>query len=280
MSPYARAIESHACAQRVKYESSKRRVLLRTKLKDPMKRALFVPRPNLVDPQLFGGKSNLSFRSLGVTDFADWQGLRDLVISNLCDADHYVRESDEQSFYVQHSQPHGHCIGAFAGENLVAYAMLRVPTRPDEDNLAKLSQLPPTFWNQAAHLASCMVHPRWRGDHLQVLLLRTRMALALAWGRPLCLAMVSLRNRASRRNLIRQGMQVIWTGWIDGLQRHIMAVNLESACYLPAHNESAITVPDDDFNQMVRLTQLGYVGLEEVLLPQGCGLRFVRATMR
>lgn len=244
-----------------------------------MKPSLFAQRPDLVYPQLLGSKSNLSFRSLGPHDFANWQSLRDLVIANLSDADHYVRESDEKYFYEQHSHPNGHCIGAFAGESLVAYAMLRVPAQSDEDNLAKVGKLPQTHWNQVAHLASCMVHPDWRGDHLQVLLLRTRMALALAWHRPLCLAMVSLRNLASRRNLMRQGMGVIWTGWIDGLQRHIMAVNLDRSWQIHAPHEEVITVQADDFSCMVQLTQSGYVGLEEGQSSQGAGLRFVRATM-
>lgn len=244
-----------------------------------MKSLSFAARPDLVNPQLFGGEANLSFRSLGPEDFAAWLALRDVVITNLADADHYVRESDEALFYALHSQPQGHCIGAFAGESLVAYAMLRVPTQPDEDNLAQIGQLPPQLWQQAAHLASCMVHPNWRGDHLQVLLLRTRMALALALGRPLCLAMVSLRNRASRRNLMRQGLGVVWTGWIDGLQRHIMAVQLESSWQMLQPQEPFITVASDDFLQMQQLTQRGYVGLQEVPLAQGWGLQFVRATM-
>lgn len=79
---------------------------------------------------------------------------------------------------------------------------------------------------------------------------------------------------------MRQGMGVVWTGWIDGLQRHIMAVNLESPWKMCLPGEDAITVPTDDFSQMVRLAQRGYVGLQEEPSLKGGGLRFVRTTMR
>lgn len=245
-----------------------------------MKRSIPVERPNLASPLQVGARHNLSFRSLGASDFVAWQALRDGVIASLSHPDLYVREDDEAHFFALHSQPQGHCIGAFADHRLVAYAMLRVPSPSESASLAQLAQLPPSLWSHSAHLASCMVHPDWRGDHLQVLLLRTRMALALAWGRPICLAMVSLHNHASRRNLMRQGLAVVWTGWIDGLQRHIMAVNLQAAwAERPTAAAAAVSVPADDFEQMSRLTQQGYVGLQEVRWPQGCGLRFMPATM-
>ena len=241
-----------------------------------MKSTVLVQRPELVEPELFGQRSNLIFRSLGAEDFIAWKILREIVITHLEDQDHYVREADEAGFFKLHSQPFGHCIGAFAGDALVAYAMLRVPSLSQEENLACTAKMSPSSWSQAAHLASCMVHPDWRGHHLQVLLLRTRMALAQAWGRPLCLAMVSLRNTASRRNLMRQGLHVVWTGWIDGLQRHIMAVNLLNVVVPQYDGTQIYDVLCNDFARMHALTSEGFVGVHEVKMSQGQGLRFVR----
>lgn len=233
--------------------------------------------PQLAMPAYFGLAGELQWRSLGPEYFEQWLSLRNVVLQALDEPDCYVREKDEKAFFLQHSPPLGQCIGVFQGNDLVAYAMVGLPSAIAPDNLARIAGLPAQMHHRVAHLASCMVHPAWRGHHLQALLLRIRFAVAQAWGRSHCLAMVSLRNDASRHNLLSQGLSIIWTGWIDGLQRHVMAVNLRATANEPPTTKD-VWCGSQDFEQLRLLSSMGMHGVGELRVPEGVRLRFVPFT--
>lgn len=187
----------------------------------------------------------LSLRLLTVKDIPALMQLRGDVLASLADPDLYVRESTEMEFVQAHidaAKARGETIGVFDGSRLVAYGMLGLPQRGELGNLGRFFTAGPpqgegplsgphSFNDECveartAHLASCMVSQPYRGRHLQRLLLKARMALARGRGRNFFVAMVSPHNHASRRNLMREGFHVGWTGEIDGLKRHLLAADL------------------------------------------------------
>lgn len=169
-------------------------------------------------------------RLLSAADTAALKQLRAGVLAQLAHPDLYVREPDEGAFIRAHMGPHGEgtgeTIGVFDGEDLVAYAMLGLPDADAPGNLGRHLPLPAQAMGGVAHIASCMVREDCRGHGLQRLLLAARFSLAQARGRVICIAMVSLHNQASRRNLMREGMRIGWVGDLDGLHRQLLVAHL------------------------------------------------------
>ncbi len=215
---------------------------------------------------------------LSPDDFAAWVGLRDEVIAGLAHPDMYVREADEAAFFARHLPPCGQCIGVFLDGELAAYAMVGMPGADDADNLGAVIGLPPASLSCVSHLASCMVRRPWRGHQLQRLLLQLRCALAQAYQRPLCLAMVSLHNPVSRHNLLANGMWIAWTGVIDGLRRHVLQSDLRGRQRWDPRDSRLIA--GDDFDQLCAAAASGYVGVGEVLDGTRWMLRYARPLPR
>lgn len=211
---------------------------------------------------------------LSPDDFTAWVGLRDEVIASLAHPDMYVREDNEAAFLAQHSPPRGQSIGVFLNGELAAYAMVGMPGADDADNLGAVIGLPPASLSCVSHLASCMVRRPWRGCQLQGLLLKLRCALAQAYQRPLCLAMVSLHNPVSRHNLLANGMWIAWTGVINGLRRHVLQIDLLGRQRWDLQDSWLIA--GDDFDQLCAAAASGYVGVGEVRDGTRGMLRYVR----
>jgi GNAT superfamily N-acetyltransferase len=230
--------------------------------------------PSLSPDAAFARFPELRTRILVSSDFPEWRRLRDAVIATLPHPDLYVREDDEEGFFVAHSQPRGETIGVFAHGALVAYAMVGFPEGDAADNLGAAMGLDARCCASVTHLSSCMVLPHWRGRGLQRTLLAARLALAHARNRPLCMAMVSLHNHSSRHNLLRQGLHIAWTGVIDGLQRHVTMINLQTGLHFDMGDEQLLA--SDDFTSLQQASAAGYAGIGEVRGVAGVRLRYVR----
>lgn len=230
--------------------------------------------PSLSPDAAFASHPELRTRILVREDFPAWNALRDTVIAALPNPDFYVREADEQAFFVAHTEPGGEAIGVFAHGALVAYAMVGFPDASAADNLGAVIGLEPVHHPKVTHLSSCMVLPQWRGRGLQRTLLSARLALAHARGRPLCMAMVSLHNHSSRHNLLRQGLHIAWTGMIDGLQRHVTMIDLQHGLHFDMGDERLLH--SDDFCALQQACSAGYAGIGEVRDAPGVRLRYVR----
>lgn len=214
-------------------------------------------------------------RLLEAQDFHEWMALRDAVLSTLPDPDFYVREDDEQDFFQAHMYPGGELVGVFVEDALIAYAMVELPGEHEAHNLGHVIGLDPAQHGMVAHLSSCMVLPQWRGRQLQRTLLSARLGLAHACGRPLCMAMVSLLNHRSRHNMLRQGLRIVWTGMIDGLQRHVAMIDLEQG--MDFETEDELLLPSLDYEALRAAALAGYACVGEVRAPDGAvSLRYAR----
>lgn len=228
----------------------------------------------------------LDLRVLQPTDHAAVSRLRREVLGSLGDADWYCPEDDEDAFVSAHLTPpsspasarSGETIGYFNGAELVAYAMVGYPGVPAADAhafdgvaLPNAHAVRPVPRQRVALLASCMVKPEFRGRALQRRLLAARFALAQTAGKELCLAMVSLRNDASRQNLMREGLKVWWVGHWHGLQRQVLGIDLVHATQFdPASTQWASSL---DFDHQVALIRQGCWGIAEFRTPIGIDAR-------
>ena len=180
-----------------------------------------------------------AMRLLSRSDLSALIRLRDEVLQSLPVEDMYVREADEMHFLLSHlgvsaiGQSGKQCqggggvtLGIFDREHLVAYGMLGLPGGNDPDHLGCFLDLSPEVRARTAYLTSCMVDPAYRGRSLQRRLLAARMSLAQTMGKTFCVAMVSLHNEVSRRNMMQQGLRVSWVGQIEGRQRQLMTIQL------------------------------------------------------
>ena len=235
-----------------------------------------VPRP----PVLPGADRRLgpyAMRVLTREDVPAVIALRDEVLAQLDNPDLYVREDDETAFVRSHVAGHDECagdtIGVFDGEDLIAYAMLGLPSDATA-NLGRFLDLGSRKLKDVAHLTSCMVRGPYRGHGLQRTLLSARFSLAHAYGRAVCVAMVSLHNHASRRNLLRTGLRILHTGVVDGLHRQLVAVDLERQWQYEAGQ--ARLAASTDFARQVELTRDGWWGVSEIEGPGPGVLVFAR----
>lgn len=232
--------------------------------------------PSLSNSQRCAYLHGLQMRGLTAEDFLAWNTLRDKIIAALPHPDCYVREDDEQAFFTSHTGRGGKIIGVFHRAELVAYAMAGFPEVAATDNLGAVMGLDQALLSRVTHLSSCMVLPAWRGLGLQRALLEERLSLARARARPLCMAMVSLHNHGSRRNLLRQGLHIAWTGTIDGLKRHIAMADLQHEHGLRYDMTDERLLPGDDFAALRDAGRQGYAGIAEVRNASGVQLRYVR----
>ena len=97
------------------------------------------------------------------------------------------------------------CLGAWDGEHLVALAILYVPQEDDDEVLAPMLQTVNAEGHRAANYKICLVHPDWRGHHLQILLGQRLHDEARRMGIDLLCSTASPLNIASIRSLQKLG---------------------------------------------------------------------------
>ena len=117
---------------------------------------------------------------------------------------------DQDFFRMSVSQPNS-TIGIFAGDDLIAYSILRIPRSSDQampDNLGMDINLPPEDLIKVAHIQAMAVHPDHRGNGLQRKLARAHLALAEDSGYHHIFCTVSPKNPKSLANMLSCGFLI------------------------------------------------------------------------
>ena len=104
-------------------------------------------------------------------------------------------------------QPPHICLGAWAGENLVGFAVLYIPQPGDSEDLSRLLTKIDAIALVSANFKICIVRPQWRGRGLQVLLGECLHKEAAAKGINLLCSTASPYNEPSVRSLRKLGYQ-------------------------------------------------------------------------
>lgn len=197
---------------------------------------------------------------LGPEDLGRLMDLRARILGNLEHADMYVPEDNEAAFVSNHLGTRGMTFGVLSGSRLVSYGMLGFPEADDDDNLGALAGLDIGQRGKVAHLASCMTLDEFRGSGLQTRLAALRMDVAWAAGRRYCIAMVSLHNDTSRRNLLASGMVIRSVEEANGLKRQFMVADLLRPTRFGFRQKSVAAL---DFTRQCELTRRGWWGVAE-----------------
>lgn len=117
------------------------------------------------------------------------------------------------------------CLGAFDGQRLGAYFILRY-CGESEHNYAAFLDVPRAEWQHWANADSAVVHPDWRGNGLQRRLLEAALPL-LRPGITAIGATVSPENRYSLNNALACGFSIAARREMyGGYDRYLLVKNL------------------------------------------------------
>lgn len=156
-------------------------------------------------------------RPCGPEDYAAVRALEETVLATLQRPD-LLRRNSEEMWRACLQAPH-YCLGAWVGEELVALAVLYVPSEGDKESLAPLLRTVDSEGLQTANYKICIVHPRWRGYDLLATLGQLLRAEAVRRGIGLLCATASPHNTASVRGLERLGYKADSTLFKYGFER-------------------------------------------------------------
>lgn len=136
------------------------------------------------------------------------KALHDAVLAEPRTADLYVTR--DCGFFARHLGWDGRVLGFIDGlGDLVAYAVLGLPTPDAADNLGHLIDLPRARCAWVAHLDGTAIRANWRGQGLQRRFTAERMAMARRQGRSLLLATCQPDNHWSLANLLEMGLVIM-----------------------------------------------------------------------
>jgi Acetyltransferase (GNAT) family. len=144
-------------------------------------------------------------RFLGPDDLGALEEFRSYIFGQLPDIDAYFPETPE--FAGLHLGERGVTLGLEAEGRLIACAIVGLPQPGMPAFVEDLPQPRPAL-TATAHMASCMVHPDFRGNGLQRLLVAMRTLYALGAGRSHLFSRVALSNPLSLSNLLAGGFVV------------------------------------------------------------------------
>ncbi len=144
-------------------------------------------------------------RFLGPADLPALEEFRAYIFGQLPDIDAYFPETPE--FAGLHLGERGVTLGLEAEGRLIGCAILGLPLPGMPAFVDDLPESRPAV-SATAHMASCMIHPDFRGNGLQRLLVTLRTLHALGAGRPHLFSRVALSNPRSLSNLLAGGFLV------------------------------------------------------------------------
>lgn len=160
----------------------------------------------------------LEWRPLGPGARADVERLHRLALASLSDP-RLVRP-ETSAFFERVLTEDGEVVGAYRGDDLIAYGILQYALESDDDprSFARFADGP------LAKLAGAAVAPGWRGQGLQRELIRRRLALGSQRGYVQFFSTAAPGNPASWRNLLACGFVVIaLMQRYGGLTRYLVA---------------------------------------------------------
>lgn len=163
---------------------------------------------------------------------------------------------DSDDFFRERLGPRGRILGLFAAGELVAYGVLGLPG-PGQPSFA--DDLPqPLPAEQVAEIDGVAVRPDLRGNGLQRLLVRWRLAEAA--GRSLALSTAAPGNRYSLANLLACGFEAVaLRRKYEGAWRFLLARPLPASPDRPIPAE-ARPIPLERLEEQQALLQAGWRG--------------------
>ena len=164
----------------------------------------------------------VAVRRCGPADAAAFYALQNEVRAAMPHPEQFVPDTRENiTAYLAHDL----CLGVFDGERLGAYFILRYCGQ-SEHNYAAFLGIPQAEWDHWANADSAVVHPDWRGNGLQRILLEDALPL-LRPGIVGIGATVSPGNPYSLNNAKASGFEIVSRREMyGGHDRYLLAKHL------------------------------------------------------
>jgi hypothetical protein len=199
-------------------------------------------------------------RFLNITDV---DAAEELNLGVLCRLPHpHVLRREGRDYLAHHIKERGRCIGAFLGNQMIAFTVLSFP-RDEPDNLGIDLGFPRDQRLHVCHFELSGVHPDFRGNrlHRTMNLLRARLAGSAGYNH-LC-GTVSPRNPYSMRNHMAGGMMVRkLVQKYGGMDRYVIYRDYNhEATLLPDADEVQVTCPCLDITSQKDLLASGFWGI-------------------
>jgi ribosomal protein S18 acetylase RimI-like enzyme len=144
-------------------------------------------------------------RFLGPESLGEMLGLQELIIQRLEDLEVF-RESPSQCFARQLSSERS-VIGVLTEDGLIAYSTADFPGAT-EGNYGIDVGVPEGELAKACHIKAVAVHPAYRGDSLQRMLIRSHLDILKGLGYEHVCSTVSPKNTPSIENFLSQGFAI------------------------------------------------------------------------
>jgi ribosomal protein S18 acetylase RimI-like enzyme len=150
-------------------------------------------------------------------------------------------------------------IGAVVDESLVAYSLISVPGK-GEENLGRDICIPEEELERVAHLQAAAVHPAYRGNGLQRIMGAAHLKVIEEMGFEHVLCTVSPKNPISLRNLLSNGFVIKGLKpKFGGAWRYIMYKNLFRPVCL---RSCPVVIKGSDIEGQLDLLSKGYMGFD------------------
>ncbi|MDW7671932.1 MAG: hypothetical protein SCK57_05435 [Bacillota bacterium] len=194
--------------------------------------------------------------------------LQKVVFDALDDRQKFVPDSREFFEEVALVKGKGRMIGVFVENEMIAARSISFPGLSFE-NLGWELDLSEEDLKRVCHLESSIVHPDFRGNHLQALMLKPTQAYLKEEGYCMILCTISPFNYPSLKNVMDAGLFIrdvkVRGGVYGGKLRFLLALNLCRPVE-PVFSDIC-TVQNTDITVQKTLLALGYAGFSMKKLP-------------
>lgn len=129
--------------------------------------------------------------------------LQNIVVNDLDDKDYFRPSTKEMlNLFIKN----GHSIGAYKDDNLIAYRLIYSP-KDKEHNLGFDLDLNKNDLGRVIHFETAVVHPKYRGSRLQILLTKELSEQVNLEDSIVCASCYTM-NYPSLSNLIKMGLSI------------------------------------------------------------------------
>lgn len=168
-----------------------------------------------------------------------------------------AKETDD--FFLSHIHDVGQLYGSFLEDDLIAYTVLGLPKVSDY-NFGRQFGLSENELENVAHCDGSIVHPDWRGNHLQQRFIDWRLLIAIHYGKKHAISTAAPKNSASWCNLIRSGFAIYRLLDMFGADRFLLYRCLNDVHMINAQHFKIIDVNDRE--EIANTLALGWIAID------------------
>jgi len=196
--------------------------------------------------------------------------LQELVAQSLPSAE--ILRLHPREFFGQALRTERSGLGIFTKEGLVSFSLIHIP--PPEDNLGSDLGLGEKELSRTAHLQMVVVHPAYRGNSLQRIMVARHLQVLAEMGYEHVCSTVSPYNPFSLRNFLHEGFMIkalkvkFASQW-----RYIVYKNLRRATAV-GPEEAAVSL--SDIETQLELLKSGLLGFGLKSGPAGLQISYAR----